>query len=159
MLQVVSAPLFRRGLCWAGLAADDAGEVMSLLARALADQGLVRSTFAEAVARREATSPTGLPMAGRKVAIPHADPEHVLAPAVALCTLRRPVLFGEMGNPTSELPVELVAMLALPDEQSAQHELVRLIELFQDAAYVDRLCEAADGDTLFTLLCAEDEES
>lgn len=132
---------------------------MALLARALTDQGIARPTLEEAVARREVASPTGLPMAGRKVAIPHADPEHVIAPAVALCTLGRPVIFREMGNPTSELPVELVAMLALPDEQSAQHELVHLIELFQDASYVDRLCEAADGDALFTLLKAEDKES
>jgi len=155
----VSTPLFRRELCWAALPADDAGEVMVLLARALADQGFVRSTFEDAVVSREASSPTGLPMAGRKVAIPHADPEHVIAPAVALCALCRPVGFKEMGNPQCELPVELVAMLALPDEQSAQHELVRLIELFQDAAFVDRLCTAADGDAIYALLCAEGEVS
>ena len=156
MLARVSTPLFRRELCWAALSADDAGEVMALLARALADQGFVRSTFEAAVLSREASSPTGLPMAGRKVAIPHADPEHVIAPAVALCALRRPVVFQEMGNPQNELPVELVAMLALPDEQSAQQELVHLIELFQDTAFVDRLCTAADGDAIYALLCAED---
>ena len=131
---------------------------MVLLARTMAEQGLVRSTFEDAVLRREAASPTGLPMAGRKVAIPHADPEHVIAPAVALCTLRRPVLFSEMGNPQKELPVELVAMLALPDEQSCQQELVHLIELFQDAAFVERLCLAPDGESLFALLCGEDGE-
>ncbi len=148
----MSSPLFRRELCWAALPADDAGEVMKALARALAEQGFVRSTFEEAVLRREAASPTGLPMAGRKVAIPHADPEHVVAPAVAVCSLGAPVTFHEMGNPDSELPVELVAMLALPDEQAAQQELVRLIGLFQDPAFVDRLCEASDSAAIFSLL-------
>lgn len=148
----MSSPLFRRELCWAALQADDAGEVIRTLARSLAEQGFVRSTFEDAVLRREAASPTGLPMAGRKVAIPHADPEHVVAPAVAICSLGAPVAFSEMGNPDSELPVELVALLALPDAQAAQQELVRLISLFQDPSFVDRLCEAKDGGAMFALL-------
>lgn len=146
------ASLFRRELCWAALQVADASEALTTLARGLAGLGLVRDTFEGAVLAREADSPTALPLAGRKVALPHADPEHVLAPAVAVCTLARPLTFREMGNPDSELPVEVVAMLALPDHESAQRELVRLLERFQDDSFVDRLCASADPDALLALL-------
>jgi PTS system galactitol-specific IIA component len=148
---------FRRDLCWAGLQAQDAAEVMRTLSRALLARGLVRPTFEAAVLAREAESPTGLPLSGRKVALPHADPEHVIAPAVALCTLGRPLPFREMGNPESELQVELVAMLALPDHESAQTELVRLIESFQETDHLDRLCTAPDADSLYALLTSDNE--
>ena len=155
----MSAHLFRRELCWAGLVARDADDVLQRLARALAQQGFARPSLEAAVQQREAASPTGLPLAGRKVAIPHADPEHVLAPAVAVCSLARPVCFHELGNPAGTLDVELVAMLALPDAQAAQDQLVRLMERFQDPASVDQLCLAADADALFALLADEPQET
>jgi len=146
------AHLFRREICLARLKADDAEAAIRALGLALTACGLVRPSYTAAVLTREMTSPTGLPLAGRKVAIPHADPEHVLAPAVAVATLAAPVTFCEMGNPASRLDVELVALLALSDKQSAQEELVQLVELFQDAAYVDRLVGAPDDASLFALL-------
>ncbi len=125
---------------------------MRALAGALLERAFVRPSFEAAVLAREASSPTGLPLAGRKVALPHADPEHVLAPAVALCTLEHPVRFREMGAPERELEVELVALLALPDHESAQRELVALLSRFQDPVFVDRLCASPDADHLFSLV-------
>jgi PTS system galactitol-specific IIA component len=148
----MTRPLYRPDLCWTSLAADDADQVINTLASALQREGLVRATFEEAVREREASSPTGLPLAGRKVAIPHADPEHVITPAVAVCTLCRPVCFREMGNPESELSVDVVLMLALPDHESAQRELVRLVESCQQPEFVDRLHGAPDPQTLYDLL-------
>jgi PTS system galactitol-specific IIA component len=173
------AHLFRPELCLARLDADadadaddaddadadeaaaaaDADDVIRALSRGLERLGLVRPSFVDAVLAREAASPTGLPLPGRKVAIPHADPEHVAYPAVAVATLVSPVTFHEMGNPQSELPVELVALLALTDKESAQEQLVALIERFQDAGLVDRLVEAPDAATLYGLLAGEEADA
>lgn len=144
--------LFRPSFCRAGLDTSGAEEVILALARPLLRAGLVRPGFAEAVVRREAASPTGLPLPGLKVAIPHADAEHVIAPAVAVATLRRPVAFAEMGNPASRLDVDLVALLALPDEHSAQSTLVALIQRFQDQDALRALCAAEDDAALCALL-------
>ena len=146
------AHLFRPELCLARLQAPDAEMVIRAAAGALLEAGLVRPTFAGAVLAREVSSPTGLPLPGRKVAIPHADPEHVITPAVAVAGLAEPVTFREMGDPDSALSVDLVALLALTDKESAQQELVRLIERFQDAALVDRLVATPDAGALFALL-------
>jgi PTS system galactitol-specific IIA component len=144
--------LYRRDLCWAGLEAADAEEVLGIIARALVGKGLVQPSFEAALLEREERSPTGLPLPGKKVAIPHADPEHVIADAIPLCTLARPVTFREMGNPDSELPVEIVAVLALTKAELVQQELVRLVERFQDASFVDRLHAAADADAMLALI-------
>jgi PTS system galactitol-specific IIA component len=148
--------LFRRELCWTGLEAADATAVISLLARKLVELGHARPSLEAAVLAREAASPTGLPLAGRKVAIPHSDPEHVAAAAIAVATLARPVVFRELGNPEQELAVELVALLAIPDAEQAQRELVGLIERLQQPAFVDRLCSAPDATALQRLLAGEE---
>jgi PTS system galactitol-specific IIA component len=148
----MTGALYRPELCWASFAARDAGEAIHQMATALLGLGLVRPTFAAAVLEREAVSPTGLPLARRKIALPHADPEHVVAPAVAVCTLARPVVFCEMGNPASELEVDAILMLALPDRESAQQELVRLVEACQDPDFVDRLYAAPDAQSLYLLV-------
>lgn len=143
---------FSAELCWIGATVEDAEEAMSLMARGLREQGRVAGSFEAAVIAREARSPTGLPLARRKAAIPHADVEHVITPAVALCTLARPVAFSEMGNPDGQIPVELIVMLALKDHESMQEELVRLVGLLQDPDAVDRICAAPDADALLRLV-------
>lgn len=144
--------LYRPDLCFTALETDSADELIDVLAGALQKRGLVRDSFARAVRKREATSPTGLPLARRKVAVPHADPEHVIAPGVAVATLARPVAFGEMGNPQSHLNVEVVLMLALRDRDSVQKELVRLVETFQNPDFVDQVHAAGDPQQLFDLI-------
>jgi PTS system galactitol-specific IIA component len=146
--------LYKPDLCFTSLETNSADELIELLAGALHKQGLVRDSFARAVRKREATSPTGLPLARRKVAVPHADPEHVIAPGVAVATLARPVAFGEMGNPESYLDVDVVLMLALRDRDSVQKELVRLVETFQNPDFVDRIHAAADPQQLFKLIAS-----
>ena len=134
------------------MTAHDADQALRAMCDELERMGYVKPTFVDAVLVREAASPTGLPMAGRKVAIPHADPEHVVNPAIAVATLNHPVIFREMGNPGSELEVEVIVMLALTDRESVQQELVRMVELFQNAEFVDKLYAAPDGESLLRLL-------
>lgn len=148
--------LYRPELCFTSVDADDAGAVLDLLSDALLRQGLVHPSFADAVRQRETTAPTGLPLPRRKVAVPHADPEHVVAPAVAVATLARPVPFCEMGNPDSQLDVDVVLMLALRDRESVQRELVRLVETFQDPDFVDRVHAAPDPGRLFALIAGRE---
>lgn len=147
--------LFRSELCLARLEAADAEAAIRAVAAPMAAAGLVRPTFAEAVLGREQSAPTGLPMPRRKVAIPHTDPEHVIAPCAGVAALVDPVTFAEMGNPGASLDVDLVVVLALTERSALQHELVRLVSLFQDPAFLDRLHEAADGLAMHALLCGE----
>jgi PTS system galactitol-specific IIA component len=90
-----------------------------LLSRMLEKKGAVSANYAEAVYKREQSYPTGLPTKPYNIALPHADFEKVYQPALAVATLTEPVIFKNMEDPNSDLPVLIIILLAnkRPDEQ------------------------------------------
>jgi len=115
------------------------------LARALFAAGMVRETFEAAALAREKRSPTGLPFPEIAVAMPHAEPEHVLSPGLALATLTTPVVFREMGAPQTKISVSIVVMPALSAKEQAEAGLAGLVERLQDEN-VRRAMVAAQTD-------------
>jgi galactitol PTS system EIIA component len=137
--------------------AGSAAEVIGLLAGRLTAIGAVRDSYARAVIDREAIMPTGLPLAdGLAVAVPHTDPEHVLAPALAVATLERPVSFRSMEDPDLELSVGVVFALALRDKNEQIEMLQTIAETLQNAPLMRRIRTAA---TTADIVAAFDDET
>jgi PTS system galactitol-specific IIA component len=139
-------------VCLPHLDVPTAEAAIRALARELHRGGQVKATFEAAAVARERRSPTGLPFEGGAVALPHAEPEHVVAPALAVATLARPVTFREMGSPATELAVSLVVMPALSAKEQAGAGLARVIEMLQDNALRAALAAAADEAGMRALL-------
>ncbi|MGZ3423559.1 MAG: PTS sugar transporter subunit IIA [Polyangiales bacterium] len=135
-------------LCLAGLEAKTPEDVVKALAAKLLAKGHVRESFEKAALAREKRSPTGLPFPGVAVALPHAEPEHVASPAIAVATLAKPVTFRQMGSPGTKLTVSLVVMPAFTAKEQAGAQLSSLIERLQDDALRDRLVRATDAQAL-----------
>ncbi|GAC1355304.1 MAG: hypothetical protein NVSMB47_08760 [Polyangiales bacterium] len=133
------------GLCIAALDVTTADAAIRALARLLAAAGHVLPSFEAAALARERRSPTGLPFPGVAVALPHADPEHVRAPAIAIATLARAVRFRQMGAPERTLDVRIVVVPALTAAEQAAGALARVIEQLQDDALRDALLAAPDA--------------
>ena len=119
--------------------------------RALSDclhaAGYVHDTFAGAVLTREATMPTGLPLAGAvNAAIPHADIEHVIKPGLALATLKKPVLFQNMIEPEVGLPVQLVIVMALNQPKAQVEMLMAVAGILQNPSVLEQLLRANTFD-------------
>jgi PTS system galactitol-specific IIA component len=131
-------------LCVAGLVASSSDAVLQALAKRLVAAGHVRPSFEAAAILREKRSPTGLPFPGSGVALPHAEPEHVLTPAIAIASLAQSVTFRQMGAPGTKLAVTLVVMPALTAKEQAAGELSRLIEVLQDETLRRELERAKD---------------
>ncbi len=112
-----------------GVSAGSSDEVIALLGERLRQLGKVRDSYVQALITRESTMPTGLPLGLINVAVPHADPEHVVAPAIALATLKEPVPFGSMDDPDEKIPVQVVIALALTDK-NAQIEMLQAVAGF-----------------------------
>jgi galactitol PTS system EIIA component len=144
--------VFGADLCLAALPAKNAEGAIRSLAAALERAGHVGPSFVTAALTRERRSPTGLPFPGVAVALPHAEPEHVLSPAVAVASLAAPVRFRQMGAPAVELEVRLVVMPALTAKEQAAAGLSRLIELLQDESLRARLAAAATSAELASAL-------
>jgi len=135
-------------ICFVRLDVATAEGAVRALARELFRAGHVKESFEAAAVAREKRSPTGLPFEGGAVALPHAEPEHVLSQALGVATLARPVKFREMGSPAILLDVALVVMPALTAKEQASAALARLIELLQDAPLRAALSAAADPDSM-----------
>jgi galactitol PTS system EIIA component len=135
-----------------GLDVSSAEEVIRALSRELRLAGAVKDTFESAALARERRSPTGLPFEGGAVALPHAEPEHVLSPALGVATLVRPVRFREMGSPGVALDVTLVVMPALTAKEQASAGLTRVIELLQSVPLRAALIAAKDDAVIRSLL-------
>jgi PTS system galactitol-specific IIA component len=139
-------------LCIAGLVADSSDAVVRALAQRLLAAGQVRPSFEIAAIARERRSPTGLPFPGQAVAMPHAEPEHVVSPAIAVASLAKPVIFRQMGAPGVKLEVLLVVMPALTSQEQAAGELARLVGLLQDEALRGELARAENNQVLYETL-------
>ncbi len=115
-----------------GVEANSSEEVIRLLAGRLEALGCVKPSYADAVVRREATMPTGLPLGrSENVAIPHTDPEHVLKPGIALGVLSRPVDFANMEDPDEAVPVGIVFLLAINDRDNQIDMLQEIMDTIQ----------------------------
>jgi PTS system galactitol-specific IIA component len=139
-------------LCVARLVADSSDAVLRELVRRLFTAGHVRPSFENAVLARERRSPTGLPFPGVAVALPHAEPEHVVSPAIAVASLLKPVSFRQMGSPAVKLDVALVVMPALTAKEQAAAALARWIQRLQDETLRRELALATDDAALCAAL-------
>lgn len=111
------------------LAASNAREALTTLARALRDRGAVESSFASAVLEREEEYPTGLMFPDGGVAIPHTDTHHCRRPAIALGLLSKPVEFAAMGGSgEKEVPVRTILMLSVTDAREQAPTLSALMK-------------------------------
>ncbi|HMJ55672.1 MAG TPA: PTS sugar transporter subunit IIA [Polyangiaceae bacterium] len=139
-------------LCMAGLVAESSDGVLRALAQKLLAAGHVRPSFEGAALARERRSPTGLPFPGQGVAMPHAEPEHVVTPAIAVASLAKPVSFRQMGAPNVKLEVSLVVMPALTAKEQAAGELARLVALLQNETLRQALTQAKTSQAVYETL-------
>jgi PTS system galactitol-specific IIA component len=133
--------------------AEDAADIISRLGGVLNELGYVHDDFIAATLAREASMPTGLPLSGAvNAAIPHVDLNFVKRPAVALATLKRPVIFHNMVDVEADVPVRLVIMLALDQPKSQIETLQQVAGILQKPEVVDRLMAATRIEELMAIL-------
>ena len=136
---------FNESLIAFDLQAEDAREVIDLLAGKMHTQKLVTSEYGAQTWAREIAHPTGLPTKPFCIAFPHADAEGVNQSALGVAVLHQPVKFQNMADPDEDLDVLLVFMLAnrAPEEQI--QTLKNLAVLFGQP---EKLVELRDQATL-----------
>lgn len=134
-------------LCHVRPSAGEAQSLLRLMAEQAVEQGYARPSFPDAVVAREKEFPTGLPTPV-PVAIPHSDPEHVLRPGLAVAYLDPPVEFVEMASDGTTLPCRLAVMLLVTSPPEQVEVLNRVVGVFQDPTWPERLGVPADAADL-----------
>jgi galactitol PTS system EIIA component len=133
--------------------APDSSTIIRRLGELLNQQGYVTDGFIDATLLREANMPTGLPLGGDcNAAIPHVDLEYVNKPAIALATLKQPIVFHHMVMNEEEVPVRLVIMLALDQPKSQIEALQQVAEVLQSPEIVNELLSAQTSAEVLAIM-------
>jgi galactitol PTS system EIIA component len=127
--------------------APDKESVIIALGSRLLRNGYVNEGFIDSVLKREQDFPTGLPTE-IPIAVPHTDAGFCNQNAIAVCTLRNPVAFFEMGNSENELQISMVFMLAIKEPKEQIEWLQKLVTIFKDKDCLADLRDAKDSQTL-----------
>jgi len=134
---------FNETLIAFNLQAQDAREVINLLAGRMHTQGLVTADYGAQTWAREQNHPTGLPTKPFCIAFPHADADRVHRSALGVAVMRDPVTFQNMADPDEGLEVRLVFMLANRSPEEQIQTLRNLAELFGQPKKLVELREQA----------------
>jgi PTS system galactitol-specific IIA component len=127
-------------------------EVLTAMSRILFSKGYVKDSFQGAILERERLYPSGLPMEGHKIAIPHTDAEHVNNSVILFARLAQPVEFSSMGDPDEKLQVQLVSMFALKEKKKIGFLLDVLISAYSDNAVLDAILQAPSTGDIYRIL-------
>ena len=139
-----------------GLEASNAKQVIESLNQVLVKSQHTTAKFAEDVWEREQRFPTGLPTQPVAVAIPHADPDHVLSSAVSLGVLAKPVKFAQMGtDDNTQLKISIVILLAIKEVEKQVEVIQQLMLLIQSPDLLKNLLKASNRHEALCLIQRE----
>ena len=115
-------------------------EAIRLTARSLYNENFVTEEFADKCIEREMQFPTGLETL-LPVAIPHTDAEFVKKSAICVLKLEDSIMFNNMEDINKQVKVQFVMNLALSKDDSQVEVLKKIIHLFQEEDYVERIVD------------------
>ncbi len=107
----------------------------------------------EDVLKREKEMSTGI---GKQIALPHAKTDAVVSPVLALATLNNGIHFDSIDNE----PVEVVFLLATPEEMLAEHLklLGRITRLAGRVDFREKLMAASNFSEVLELFREEEKD-
>lgn len=117
----------------------DKVEALTELSNRLHEKDKVKESFKEAILEREKNYPTGLLLNGLNVAVPHADPEHVINPTLEIATLENPVNFKRMDDPSKDVDVSIMFVFAVNNPDTHLSMLQETFQLMQMNGFREEL--------------------
>ncbi|MDR2976411.1 MAG: PTS sugar transporter subunit IIA [Streptococcaceae bacterium] len=127
-------------------------EVFDQLTAEFTARNIVTDAFREKLEERENVFPTGLNINGFGVAIPHTNSEYVKKSQIGFMSLKKAVVFKEMGSADQEVEVQLVFMLALKEAHEQLAMLQNLVAMFQRPGVLESLKEVTGKSELLRIL-------
>lgn len=131
--------------------AVDSADAIQKVGQVFLQNGFVKDSYIDAVLAREIVYPTGLQLGTIAIAMPHTDVKHVLRPAVGIAKMKNPVTFKHMGEPETEVQVEMLFMMAITDPNQQIDTLKRVLTVFQNAEATEAFRGAKSEEELFAV--------
>lgn len=127
-------------------------DVFKELGQTMIDKGYANENYIEGLLERESNFPTGIPTETIGIALPHTDASFVKESKIGLLVLENPVKFGVMGGDGEETDVKIVFLLGCSEGNQHLQALQNVIELIQDANFVEKIVSLKSKDEAYELL-------
>ena len=132
--------------------AQDVADFLRKVGSRLEAAGVVKPGYGDALVAREEAYPTGLRLRAGGAALPHADAEYALRPAIAVAIPARPLRFRAMDFSADPVEVEVAVVLILTDSGQQVSWLARLVERMQAPDWLARIKATASAEELADVL-------
>lgn len=156
--------MFYKELIQLDLDAKDQEDFFDQMTDKLYELGYVKDSFKEAIKVREENYPTALPIEGNPIAIPHADPQHIIKPFIACTRLKNPVKWHEMANNDVSHDVKVIFMLGFlggHGDESGSNEHIELLQMlvknFKNPELMDQILNAKTVDEFMEVVLSMEE--
>ncbi|WP_045849889.1 PTS sugar transporter subunit IIA [Domibacillus enclensis] len=127
-------------------------DVFKELGQTMIDKGYANANYIEGLLEREANFPTGIQVETAGIALPHTDASFVKKSKIGLLVLENPVQFGMMGGDGEKVQVNIVFLLGCSEGNQHLLALQKVIELIQDADFVEKILSLESKNEAYELL-------
>ena len=125
---------------------SDCRSVLNHLTGLMVRQGYVDEIYAEKIYEREQNYPTGLQIENIAIALPHGDSDYVKESAIAVGKCDQKPIFCSMEDAETEIPVDLVVLLAVKNPETHLAVLNNLIEMFSEQEKCEKILSADEKE-------------
>lgn len=118
----------------------------------LQKENKIKEGFKDSLLNREKSFPTGLVTETMGIAIPHTEYEYSNTNQIVITTLKQPLEFKRMDDPTENVDVSII-LLILFDKPEKQPEILKqIMTTIQDKSFLDELLQQENVDNVLKLL-------
>ncbi len=135
-------------LIFKNLAAENSKDAIEIMASELYKKGLVKKEYIDEILAREEIYPTGLYTGEINVAIPHCDYQFVNKKSIAVGILEKPIKFKKMDEPSEDVDISIIIMLAIDEPDNHISYLTKVFGLVQNQELLNRLYSSNDEEIL-----------
>ncbi|GAJ26357.1 PTS system, galactitol-specific IIA component [Liquorilactobacillus sucicola DSM 21376 = JCM 15457] len=130
--------LFDENLIFVDVEAADRQNLFEKVAKLLFDQGYVKASYLKALNKREDEFPTGILTENLAIALPHANPENVNKPFIAIVKCKNLIHVEQMGIGEDEETKNFFFLGIVKETQDLQVKLLqRFMQLMNDESFVN----------------------
>ncbi|NWN99653.1 PTS sugar transporter subunit IIA [Tetragenococcus halophilus] len=131
---------------------DEVNQLFDFIGMKAKALNLAKSSYGDALKKRESEFPTALEFNNLGVAIPHADSEHLTNEFISLVTLDKPIKFRAMEDENKEIDVSIVFILGLQKANDQLATLQAIVELLQEEETLKYISKASSADEVLSKL-------
>lgn len=135
-------------LVFLNIDAKDRKNLYKQIAEKLMKLGYVKDTYESALNKREDEFPTGVVSEHISIALPHANPENINKPFVAIVTTKNLIELLQMGYNTKE-ETKTFFFLGIQHSDDQLTLLQKFMALIQDKDFVDDFESITDESEMF----------